>query len=119
VTITRESLKALPPEKPEHLDVPEWEGDVFIRTMSAREQMDLQNVSQNDMPIRVMLATLVDEQGSRIFTDEDFDLLAGQPFPVIMRVFRACASHNGFSTKELDEAIEGFVQAPDQETTSG
>lgn len=122
--LTREQiLRSRQDRKPHRFEVPEWGGDVFIRVLSAQDQMALAEGSDTEsdktrMPIRVLLASLVDEEGSRLFNDEDFDELAQEDFTIILRVFSESAKLNGLSTKELDEAMAGFKPAPDAQTSS-
>lgn len=119
--LTREQiLAARRDRKPHRLEVSEWGGDVFIRVLSAEDQMALADgEATKDTPIRVLLFSLVDEAGNRLFTDDDAAELAKEDWPVIMRVFAESARLNGLSTKELDEAMEGFAQAPDAANSSG
>jgi hypothetical protein len=119
--LTREQiLAARQDRKPHRFHVPEWGGDVFIRVLSASDQMALSDISeQKDMPITVLLHSLVSEDGARLFADDDFQELAKEAFPVILRVFSEAAHLNGLSTKELDEAMEGFQQAPDASSSTG
>jgi hypothetical protein len=93
--------------------VPEWGGEVYIRVLSARDQMALSDSSKpEETPIRVLLHSIVDEHGERILKDEDFEVLAGEDFPIIMRIFGSAAKLNGFSNKELEAAIENFGPSP-------
>lgn len=118
--LTREQiLAARKDRKPHRYEVPEWGGDVFIRVLSAQDQMVLaEGNNANETPVKVLLYSLVDENGERLFTDDDFSELVQEDFPIIMRVFSESAKLNGLSTKELDEAMEGFTSAPDESTSS-
>lgn len=118
--LTREQiLAARRDRKPHRFEVPEWGGDVFIRVLSAQDQMQLaEGTEQADMPVKVLVHSLVDEDGARLFTDDDFAELAAEDWPIIMRVFQEAAHLNGLSTNELDEAMAGFVQAPDAANSS-
>lgn len=118
--LTREQiLAARRDRKPHRFEVPEWGGEVFIRVLSAADQMALtEGATPVEVPIKVLLASLVSEDGERLFTDEDFAELAREDFTVILRVFREAAHLNGLTTKELDQAMEGFTQAPDAATSS-
>ena len=121
MTLTREQiLAARADRKPQRLEVPEWGGNVYIRVLSARDQMSLSDSSKpEEMPIKVLLHSIVDEHGERILQDEDFEALAGEDFPIIMRVFAFAAKLNGLSTKELEEAMESFAPAPDEYSSKG
>ena len=120
MTLTREQiLAARSNRKPERLEVPEWGGEVYVRVLSAKDQMTVADgATPQETPIRVLLHCLVDEKGERILADDDFDALASEDFPVIMRVFAFAAKLNGLSTKELEEAMESFAPAPDEYSSS-
>jgi hypothetical protein len=118
--LTREQiLAARKDRKPHRYEVPEWGGDVFIRVLSAADQMLLSDEADpKNTFVKVLLYSLVDEEGERLFSDADFDELVQEDWPVIMRVFAESAHLNGLSTKELDEAMESFASAPDEQTSS-
>jgi hypothetical protein len=120
MALTREQiLAARRDRKPHRFAVPEWGGDVFIRVLSAEDQMLLADETDpKQTPIKVLLFSLVGEDGERLFADEDFTELVKEDWPVIMRVFQEAAHLNGLSTKELDEAMAGFAEAPDAQTSS-
>lgn len=99
--------------KPVRLEVPEWGGDVFVRVLSAKQSADLGDVPQGEVLGRVLIDCLCDEEGVRLFTDEDVAALMEEDAPVIMRVFSFAAKVNGLSTKELDEAMAGFGNGPE------
>lgn len=121
MSLTRaQILAARTDRKPVRLEVPEWGGEVFVRVLSAKDQMELsEGIKPSEMPVKVILHCLVDEQGNRILQDEDAEALGEEEFPVIMRVFAAVAKLNGLSTKELEEAVESFRPAPDEYSSSG
>ena len=120
MTLTREGILASRKgRKPVLLEVPEWGGEVYVRVLSAADQMVLSDgVEPKEMAIKVILHCLVDEDGERIFGDDDVDELAKEDFPVIMRVFGFVAKQNGLSTKELEEAMENFGPSPNGSKSS-
>jgi hypothetical protein len=105
--------------KPALIDVPEWPIAVYARKLSAQDQIDLsEGVDPKDLTFKLILHCVIDENGDRIFSDEDEQGLRNEEFPVIMRVFAAVAKLNGLSTKELEEAMENFGPAPVDEYSS-
>jgi hypothetical protein len=120
MALTREQILASKQDrKPVACDVPEWGGTIYVRVLSARDQMALSEMTKPaEMPIRILLHTIVDDEGRRILQDEDFEALAEESFPIIMRVFAFAAKLNGFSNKELESAVESFSQALDESSYS-
>jgi hypothetical protein len=120
MTLTREQILASRKDrKPVRLEVPEWGGDVFVRVLSAADQMVLSDgVEPKEMALKVIVHCLVTEDGERIFGDDDAGELAKEDFPVIMRVFGFVAKQNGLSTKELEEAMENFGPSPNGSKSS-
>lgn len=106
--------------KPVPLDFPAWGDDLYIRVLSANDQMDLAEVNDGKaMPVQIVLACLVDADGTRIFTEEDAAALGEFPFPEVMEVFAKVAKLNGLSTEELEEAVASFAPAPDEQRSIG
>lgn len=120
MTLTREQILASRRDrKPVRLEVPEWGGDVLIRVLSAEEQIELTDgVPEKEVPALVLVHCLVDEDGARLFADEDVTEIKREAFPVFYRVFAEVAKLNGLSTKELEEAVAGFTNAPDEQRSS-
>lgn len=120
MTLSREQILASRRDRqPVRLEVPEWGGDVYVRVLSAADQMALSDGTEaKDIPIRVILHCVVDETGERILADNDAAELAKEDFPVIMRVFGFVAKQNGLSTKELEEAMENFGPSPNGSKSS-
>jgi hypothetical protein len=106
--------------KPVPLDYDPWGTDLYIRVLSANDQVRLSEISdENSMPLLIVLHCLVDFEGERIFTDADMEALGNFPFPEVMEVFAKVAKLNGLSTDELDEAMTRFAQAPDEQRSTG
>ncbi len=111
LSLTREEILASRKDrKPQLLKVPEWGGTVYIKHLTVQEQMSLAEVNErNEMPIAVLLAALVDENETPIFTPDDASELRKDSFSVILRVFAEVGKLNGLTTKELDEAMASFA----------
>jgi len=106
--------------KPRRLtEVPEWGDDVYVRVLSAQDQADLVDAGPpKELPVRVLLHSLVDQDGNRLLSEDDFAALAKQDFPRIQRAFAAATQLNALTQEEVDEATESFGQAPDEPSSS-
>lgn len=105
----------------EPLEVPEWGGTVYARRLSAgeAESTGVFDGGGADMTVRMLVVCLADEDGNRIFTDEDVKELSAAEFSVVTRVFAEVAKLNGMATDDLDEAIAAFAAAqPDASSSS-
>lgn len=106
--------------KPVPLDFEPWGEGLYIKVLSAKDQLDLsETVEAKEMPFQVILHCLVDSTGSPVFGEADVASLEQFPFPEVMQVFARVAKLNGMSTKELDEAMQNFAQAPDEQRSIG
>jgi len=105
----------LPREK---VQTPEWgEGTyVFVATMNgterdAFEQSMLEgrkaaNPNLNNIRARLGVRVIVDDQGTRIFRDEDAEALGRKSAKVLDRVFEVAQRLNGIGEKDV-KALEG------------
>lgn len=115
----RERVLALQEDrKPHALTFEAWGPGIYIRVLSANDQILLGEGDEKTMPLRIVLACLVDVDGERIFGDEDLSALGEFPFPEVMTVFTEVAKLNGLSSKELEEAVQSFAPAPDEQHVS-
>lgn len=98
-TLTRAAILAAEPKlATETVEVPEWGGSVIVREMSGRDR-DAYEVSLLAEPGRSTAPNLanvrakliafscVDEEGERLFTDADVELLGEKSAAALQRVF--------------------------------
>ena len=123
MSLTREAiLKAddLPREK---VPVPEWGGDVFVRTMTgverdAYEQKLIREKGENEKlnmeNLRGLLAamTVVDDKGNRIFADTDAPELGRKSSLALTRIFDVAIRLNGLTKSEVDELAKKSPPGP-------
>lgn len=111
----------------EDVDVPEWGGTVRVKGMTGRErdqwEQSLLTPGKNgkaptpDMDnnrAKLVAATVVDEQGNRIFTAEDVGLLGNKSGAALERVVNVAMRLSGISPQDMDD-LSGNSSA----TTSG
>lgn len=117
MSLTRDAILSAVDVKREKVSVPEWGGDVFIATMSgtARDAWEQTLVVRKNgksepnlenMRARLVVACLVDENGERLFKDEDAVALGKKSSKVLERLAQVAQRVNGIGDTEL-ESLEG------------
>ena len=111
------------------LDVPEWKGSVFIRTVNGEERDRMETIfvalsgsldNGHEMkPWKSEVASLMisDEAGNRIFTDADIEKIGKKNWKAIDRIVDAGMDHNGLTEAALEEAEKNSES--DQSDDSG
>lgn len=128
MTLTRDEILAAVAQtkaEVEKIDVPEWNGVVYARRLSAADAEAMGLFTQTDQAAsgRLMLTMLVncltDENGERLFADDDTAAIAAADFKIVVRLFQAVAKVNGLDAVDVDEATASFAAAqPSASSTS-
>jgi len=102
--------------------VPEWGGDVYIRTISGTERDKFEEAySEQKMKafrVRFLVMTLADESGERLFGDADMDALGDKSSVVINRLFDKAWQHNAFTDSAVETLGNGSPTAQSGDSTS-
>jgi hypothetical protein len=104
------SKKAILAAKDVKLDgpvpVPEWGGDVFIKTLSGTERDAFEDSYASDkmrnFRSRFLVLTLCDESGDRLFADGEVEQLGKKSAIVINRLFDKAWAVNAFRTEDVE-----------------
>lgn len=113
--LTRDQILGANDRKRETVQVPEWGGEIDVISMSgsARDAWEQSlvvrkgsKVEQNlgNMRARLVAACAVDDQGNRIFTDEDAVALGEKSAIALERVCRVAQRLNGLTDNDLEVA---------------
>ena len=94
------------------VSVPEWNGDVFVRTITGTERDRFEAAFMNrngpvpmtNIRAKLLVMALCDEQGNRLFTDSDVVALGKKNARALDRAFATAMRVNGIG----EEAIEGL-----------
>jgi hypothetical protein len=93
------------------VEVPEWGTAVFMRTMTAGER-DAWELAWLDKQGKggvanfrsvFLVKCLCDENGTRLFADNEVEQLAAQDSKVINRLFEIAREQNGLTSDQVDE----------------
>lgn len=102
------------------VDVPEWGEKVYIRALSVGDQLAISQ-SESDQTmigVKVLLRSIVDENGERRLADEDLPLLLEQSFMTLMPLLTESAKQNGQTKEEIEAAIASFGTTPGKDSSS-
>jgi hypothetical protein len=95
----------------EPIPVPEWGGDVYVRTLSGAERDAFEDsYAENKMKAfrcRFLVLALCDESGERLFADSDVAELGKKSSIVINRLFEASWKANAFTSEAVESLGEG------------
>lgn len=104
------------------IPVPEWGGDVFIKTLSGTERDAFEeSYSEQKMKSfrpRFLVLVLCDENGERLFADGDADELGKKSSLVINRIFEKAWAHNAFTQEAVDALGKDSQTAQSEGSTS-
>jgi hypothetical protein len=117
--LTREQILGAADLKKERVEVPEWGGEVYVRTMTGaeREAFEVRAVDTKAKVIPTLLAlTLCDAEGSLIFTPDDIDAINGKSVAALMRLQAVAVRINRIEAEAVDRA-EGESDATRSNTT--
>lgn len=106
--LTRDSILAAQDLPVKKVPVPEWDGHVYVRTLTAAERDGFEVACLNGGPIRASLVVrcCVDKEGVRLFADEDATELSGKSCAAIDRIFEKAEELNKISADDVKE-LEG------------
>ncbi len=87
------------------INVPEWGGAVFIRVMTAgeRDRFEARQRREEfaDIRARTAVATVCDEGGQLLFTEEDIPALSKLHAKALDRIFEAAIPFNGIGSQDI------------------
>lgn len=108
--LTRDQILMCDDLPRETVQVPEWGGDVQVRTMTGtdRDAFEASLIGKEgrleNVRARLVSLTLCDEGGVRLFTDDDITALGHKSAKALDRVFAVAQRLNGIGTDQVDSA---------------
>lgn len=130
MTLTKDQILEASDLKTEAVDVPEWGGSVNVRTMTGTDRDAFENslvsldaegkAVQNleNMRVKLLVVTLVDDNGNRLFDSADIAMLGRKSTAAIERVYDVAARLNGIGAKAEADAAKNSEAAPSGDSTS-
>lgn len=113
----------------QELEVPEWGGTVLVRALSGKErdayEASLVQFRGNErlpqlanMRAKLVVRCIVDDQGQRLFTDQDANALGQKSAHALNRVFEVAAELSGLSEEDIEELAGNSDADPSGASTS-
>jgi hypothetical protein len=108
MTLDRQSILACADTLPRELvNVPEWGGDVWVRTLSAseRDQLEMQweKTKRVHFRARVVYYCACDEQGRDLFREEDIPVLGAKSTTAVAKVCDVAFRLNRFTREDIED----------------
>lgn len=105
----RDSILEVPDLPTEKVEIPEWGTALFVRGMTAEERDKFEGVLFKDgkrdfsnLRSKLVVLTVVDEFGKRVFKDEDADLLGKKNSTAITKLFTVAQKLSGIGTSDIE-----------------
>ena len=118
MTLSRDQILEASDLKSESVEVPEWGGEVLVRTMTGTDRDAFENTMVQISPdgtrrsdvtnwrAKLVAMTLVDDLGNRLFAGDDIDRLAAKSAAALDRVFTVAQRINGLGGDAQDDAVK-------------
>lgn len=112
--LTRDAILAAQDLPSADVEVPEWGGTVRVRALTGTERDAFEasivdasakgaKVNTRNMRAKLVAASVVDEQGNRIFSDTDIVALGRKSAAALNRVFEVAQRLSGLSETDVEE----------------
>ena len=103
----------------EEVEVKEWGGSVRVRCMTGNERDSFEasvyeikgnkaNIIRDNFRAKLIARTLVDENGERLFTDKEIELIGEKGSKPLDKVFKVAQRLNGLSQADEDEFVKNL-----------
>lgn len=111
----------------EIVPVPEWGGDVMVRTMTGKDRDELETSIVSDpnkrdltnLRAKIVAFSVVGEDGKRLFTSEDVLALGEKNARALDRIFGVAQRLSGFTQRDVEELTKNSSPSPGGETSGG
>jgi len=115
MSLSRDAILSADDLPRQEVDVPEWGGTVFVRSMSGLERDTFEtsltngkdkSVNLKNIRARLVCLTAVDDNGERLFADGDEDALGKKSAAALDRIFTVAQKLNGLNSSDVEELAE-------------
>jgi hypothetical protein len=112
--LNREAILDANDTKIKLVSVPEWGGELYIRTMTGVERDDFEaemytkkgdtlELNRYNLRARLLYRCICDESGATLFTKKDVDALGKKSAKALDRCFAVAQKLNGLTNDDVEE----------------
>jgi hypothetical protein len=112
------------------VEVPEWGGSVMVRGLTGSERDKFEasvlvkkgkdyDVKLTDLRARLVVLSVIDEAGNRLFDDNDVAELGKKSASALNRVFEAAQRLSGLTDQDIEELEKNLLPALNGDLPSG
>lgn len=113
--LTRDEILNRDDSKRERVDVPEWGGSIYVRTMTGSQRDYAETAFEKDRrKFRGYVAamTVCDENGELLFKETDITALSQKSASALDRVLETAARLNGMTKAAVEELEKNSESSP-------
>jgi hypothetical protein len=127
--LSRDDILAIEDLPTERVEIPEWKGAVYMRTLSGKQRDEFTQLATDrraakrfdirGLKVRLVAMALCDKDGKLLFGGNGDDAkLNAKAGAAIDRLFQIAQRLSGLSDDELEEMTEGFEKGPNANSGS-
>jgi len=117
--LTRDQIVAIQDTRVRKVAVPEWGGDVYVRTISGDENDRIAKREFGDRTRGVLAAVfLSDADGRRLFDDSDAEMLGSKSYTALDAIIEAGLGHNAMGDADVDGLEGNSGETPENDSGS-
>ena len=124
--LTKEQILKANDIKKQKVSVPEWGGDVYIKTMTGTERdvfeqsliTDKRKTDITNIRAKLCVLTTVDGKDERLFNEGDIQALGAKSAAALDRVFSVSQKLSGIGKSDIEEMAKNSAAAPSEGSTS-
>lgn len=127
--LTRDAILQADDLLVEDVEVPEWGGVVRVRGLTGAERDAFESeivelrgkkakLNTQNFRAKLVRRSVVDEDGQRLFSDHDAQLLGQKSASALQRVFDVAQRLSGLSETDVEELIGNFDEGQSDDSTS-
>lgn len=127
--LSRDAILAANDVQYEDVEVPEWGGTVRVKSLMGKERDALEssmivgkgkntNVNLNNLRAKLVARSVVDEDGKRLFSDDDIVALGEKSAAALNRVYEVAQRLSGVTQEDIDELTKNSETAQSDDSGS-